>query len=99
MNTFSIEDILRYRLNQNKGKIATKFEDIEDGSVITSSDINKFKKEIVFLDLKEQLLIVCYYNGTIMDQFKLCADITEQTKPHIVDWYNNKYNNNTLMEK
>lgn len=96
MNTFSIEDILRYQLNKNKGKIATKFEDIEDGAVITSSDIDKFKKEIVFLDLKEQLLIVCYYNGTLMDQFKLCADVTEQIKPHIVDCYN-KYNN-TLKE-
>lgn len=97
MPIYTMEDLLRYQLNKNKGKIATRFEDIEDGAVITSSDINEFKKEIVFLDLKEQLLIICYYNGTLMDQFKLCADVTEQNKPHIVNWYN-EYNSK-LMEK
>ena len=91
MNILSMEYVQRYHLDKNKGKIATRFEDIEDGAVISSSDINEFKKEIVFLNLKEQLLVVCYYNGTIMEQFKLCADVTEQNKPHIVSCYN-EYN-------
>ena len=96
MSNIGMQEYLQFKLSQNKGKVAETFEDIEDGAVISSSYTSKYKTEIVFIDLKQNLLIFCYYIGNIMDSLQKCVDITDDIKPHIVRWYN-EYNSREIQ--